>query len=474
MRVLLLLYLLAALTTRADDRNIAPSLDRQVDAEWPPELQKSFIVAPVRVEIVIDPQGVPFSLNSPGLPDSLVRALALWRFHPGRKDGKESAFAVVVYVPERIALTTSAERGLRRRWFPQSLEFGDVLKQGAKLDEAGAARIAALPQSDPQSTNARFMLLAYAAANLSDAARKIRSDHITWMVENEPESQFLGSPLVVINPTDGPLADKDSYQKIRGLWLKQLEQKPDDRAILDHATNFTRVSDHYATESSLLSGVSKVSGAAAWLGELYGLSALGVTGLDPQSGAPATAGPADSPFAAKAETALATSSDPRIVLAAAQAIITGGRALNAANLLPAHFADLCAQIAAHAKKLYPATVANCDLSAPDPYYAPPVGSGPIERVRIGGSYQQAHLVKRVTPEYPDGLKMRGIQGTIEFNAVIGKDGKVQSLVFLSGPLALYKPAHDAVSKWEYKPTTLNGRPVEVLTKISVNYELVRR
>src|SRR5581483_9882640 len=155
-----------------------------------------------------------------------------------------------------------------------------------------------------------------AAKQPADAA-KIRSENIAWFVEHDPESQFLGSPLVVINSLDGPLADKNSYPQIRALWLKQLEQKPDDRAILEHATNFLRVADPFAAESALLPMINKIDGAAVWLGELYGLAALGVTGLDPETGLPAAAAdPQNSPFAAKANSAIAASTDPRIVLSA--------------------------------------------------------------------------------------------------------------------------------------------------------------
>jgi hypothetical protein len=38
-------------------------------------------------------------------------------------------------------------------------------------------------------------------------------------------------------------------------------------------------------------------------------------------------------------------------------------------------------------------------------------------------------------------------------------------------LVFYKSAREAVSRWEYKPTKLNGNPVEVLTTLDVNYEL---
>src|SRR5262249_37622379 len=122
-----------------------------------------------------------------------------------------------------------------------------------------------------------------------------------------------------------------------------------------------------------------------------------------------------------------------------------------------------------AKQIYPETAATCDLSA-DPF---PENLRPanIERIRVGGNVQKAQLIKKVTPRYPEGAKHLGIQGTVEFTAIIGKSGKVESLVLESGPWVCYEGSREAVLRWESRPTLLNGNPVEVITKIDVNYEM---
>jgi protein TonB len=43
---------------------------------------------------------------------------------------------------------------------------------------------------------------------------------------------------------------------------------------------------------------------------------------------------------------------------------------------------------------------------------------------------------------------------------------------VSGPPLLGDAATDALKQWVYKPTLLNGVPVEVLTQIDVNFSLV--
>jgi periplasmic protein TonB len=55
--------------------------------------------------------------------------------------------------------------------------------------------------------------------------------------------------------------------------------------------------------------------------------------------------------------------------------------------------------------------------------------------------------------------------------VIAKDGSIQELQFVSGPALLMKAAMDAVHEWKYRPTMLNGEPVEVDTTIDVVFSL---
>jgi protein TonB len=64
-----------------------------------------------------------------------------------------------------------------------------------------------------------------------------------------------------------------------------------------------------------------------------------------------------------------------------------------------------------------------------------------------------------------------IQGTVVLSAVIAKDGTVESLSLFSGHPLLVPAAMDALKQWRYRPYTLNGQPVEVMTQIKVNFQL---
>lgn len=89
-----------------------------------------------------------------------------------------------------------------------------------------------------------------------------------------------------------------------------------------------------------------------------------------------------------------------------------------------------------------------------------------KRIRVGGQSMRRMVIYEVTPKYPEGAKKQGIQGTVRLAVVIGQDGSIQDLKVTSGDPVLADSALTAVKKWRYKPTFLNGRPVEVETEIT--------
>lgn len=99
------------------------------------------------------------------------------------------------------------------------------------------------------------------------------------------------------------------------------------------------------------------------------------------------------------------------------------------------------------------------------------GATTPQRIRVGGNVQAMNLSHKVDPVYPPLAKSAQIQGTIRFTAIIGKDGRIQNLTLVSGHPLLVDAAQEAVKQWEYKPTLLNGQPVEVVTAIDVSFTL---
>ncbi|HEV2491830.1 MAG TPA: M56 family metallopeptidase [Terriglobia bacterium] len=94
------------------------------------------------------------------------------------------------------------------------------------------------------------------------------------------------------------------------------------------------------------------------------------------------------------------------------------------------------------------------------------------RIRVGGDLQAANLISQVKPVYPEEAQEKGIEGTVLMNAVISLEGNVLSLEVINDPdPALAQAAVEAVKQWHYRPTLLNGEPIEVVTTITVNFRL---
>jgi len=88
-----------------------------------------------------------------------------------------------------------------------------------------------------------------------------------------------------------------------------------------------------------------------------------------------------------------------------------------------------------------------------------------------GHLEPAMLVHRVEPQYPPLARQIHREGQVELHAIISTDGTIQSLQVVSGDPLFLRSATDAVSQWRYRPTVLNGQPVEIETYITVIYTL---
>ena len=81
------------------------------------------------------------------------------------------------------------------------------------------------------------------------------------------------------------------------------------------------------------------------------------------------------------------------------------------------------------------------------------------------------LIRRVEPIYPALARQIHKEGQVELRAIIATDGTIQSLQVVSGDALFLNSAKDAVTQWRYRPTVLNGLPVEIETYITVIYTL---
>ncbi len=109
-------------------------------------------------------------------------------------------------------------------------------------------------------------------------------------------------------------------------------------------------------------------------------------------------------------------------------------------------------------------------SAPlPPLPKPEQKKGPV---RVG-TLSESNLIYKVTPIYPPVARAARVQGVVEFRAVISKEGTIENLQLVRGSPLLVNAAKSAVLQWRYRPTLLNGQPVEVETDIIVDFTLSR-
>jgi periplasmic protein TonB len=108
-------------------------------------------------------------------------------------------------------------------------------------------------------------------------------------------------------------------------------------------------------------------------------------------------------------------------------------------------------------------------SAPPP--PEPARPKAIERRHTSELVQSALLIHRVDPSYPPLARQLRREGRVELHAIISADGSIQSLEVLSGDPLFMRSALDAVREWRYRPTILDGHPIEVDTHITVIYTL---
>jgi TonB family protein len=99
----------------------------------------------------------------------------------------------------------------------------------------------------------------------------------------------------------------------------------------------------------------------------------------------------------------------------------------------------------------------------------PGGNGPL---RVGGDVKAPVIVNRVEPIYTDEALRARISGIVIVEAMIDKNGDVRDATVLKPlPFGLDQAALDAFRRWKFRPGTLNGRPVDVLFNVTINFKL---
>jgi protein TonB len=83
------------------------------------------------------------------------------------------------------------------------------------------------------------------------------------------------------------------------------------------------------------------------------------------------------------------------------------------------------------------------------------------------------LVREVKPQYTKDAKERKVQGTVQMECVVDKDGTVRDDIKVTKSLdpALDDQAIIALRQWRFRPGTFHGQPVPVIVNIEMTFTL---
>ena len=101
-----------------------------------------------------------------------------------------------------------------------------------------------------------------------------------------------------------------------------------------------------------------------------------------------------------------------------------------------------------------------------------VFSASLLQERPGKDVTMPRVVREVKPDYPDSVKKEGIRGSVTLNAVVRKDGTVGEVTVKKAlHPELDEEAVKAMKKWEFKPGTKEGKPVDVAVDVEMTFNL---
>ena len=91
-------------------------------------------------------------------------------------------------------------------------------------------------------------------------------------------------------------------------------------------------------------------------------------------------------------------------------------------------------------------------------------------VRKPARLQAGELVSYVWPRYPRPGDRYGSTETVKVRATIGQLGQVLDIKLVSGSISLLPATISAIRRWRYKPTLLNGRPVQAQQDVTIEFQ----
>ena len=95
----------------------------------------------------------------------------------------------------------------------------------------------------------------------------------------------------------------------------------------------------------------------------------------------------------------------------------------------------------------------------------------VEPVRVGGAVPQPRKTWYVAPEYPRMARLRRTQGIVILQVTVDGQGAVSAVSVLRSVEGLDEAAIEAVRRWRYEPTIVDGMPVSATFTESVRFQI---
>jgi TonB family protein len=146
---------------------------------------------------------------------------------------------------------------------------------------------------------------------------------------------------------------------------------------------------------------------------------------------------------------------------------------------PSHIAAAEALSEVHHRPLRSSKHADLNASSPSSAPTTPATSADPERsddstvdlqpINVSSGVMAGNVLSAPQPSYPLLASLTRMRGEVVMQAIISKEGTIENVHVIKGHRLLRGAATHAVRSWRYRPYLVNGRPVEVATTVSVDF-----
>lgn len=329
--------------------------------------------------------------------------------------------------------------------------------QPPKLSGADVAKLEKGLETNPDDVGARTKLLEIYKNAIMEVDRKSKVRNLIWFAKHQPDSDIFLNPAARLKPDDLPVALQAERNELIAAWREQMKAHPDDEAVYENALRSLNQIDYDASVESL-KGLRRIEPTnPRWAFLLATLYEGALTNKE---------------LASKAQLDLNQSNDLAVVGLTGQDLYVMGKTGKAEPLQ--QFGEFLLNRARELDPLGTRWLASNStksaiLQEKDlwPYGKIPPMEIPAGTTRVAPAVQAAKAIKHQQPVCTPvpSIPCPETRTAVKMDVIIGKDGRVKRMHALNGQINTIPQAMDAVRQWTYKPTLVNGQPVEVATQV---------